>query len=205
MAEGFPCEVPTFAAVTFPELRLKVPRLRLSGIRVGPPLPSRNFIVALLTFSFRVWGRLGRGKGAQSYRSSAPLCFIIVGGVPSRPQDPLGTLGPRLRFPLSPGAFFCRPGHLGPGPIWHPKGARQCFRFSGEGRKRMLPRGASSIRDVFLVLARHERRSRFYGVERSHKTNGGEAPVYGSAFGKRASKSQRCAPLPAASGDFSGN
>jgi hypothetical protein len=30
----------------------------------------------------------------------------------------------------------------------------------------MLPRGASSIRGVFLVLARHERRSRCCGVDR---------------------------------------
>ena len=50
----------------------------------------------------------------------------------------------------------------------------------------MRRRGTSSIKDVFWVLGRHERQSRFYGVDRSQKTNGSEAPVYGSAFGKRA-------------------
>src|SRR5262245_1243830 len=73
----------------------------------------------------------------------------------------------------------------------HPKCARQCFPFSGEGRKRMLPRGASSIRGVFLVLARHERRSRCCGVDRSQKTNGFDTRVYGSAFGERAESEMR--------------
>jgi hypothetical protein len=59
----------------------------------------------------------------------------------------------------------------------------------------MLRHGTSSIRDVLLVLARHERRSRCREVDRSHKTNGNEEPVYGSAFGKRAWKSRRCDPL----------
>src|SRR5262249_48413146 len=84
-----------------------------------------------------------------------------------------------------PGPSSVRPSMIGVS-FMHPKGAYQCFRFSGEGKKRMRRRGASSIRDVFWVLARHERRSRCYGVDRSHKTNGSAAPVYGSAFGKRA-------------------
>jgi hypothetical protein len=39
------------------------------------PRPSQAAISSslLLIFSFRVWGHLGRGKGARSYRGSAPL------------------------------------------------------------------------------------------------------------------------------------
>src|SRR5262245_9671241 len=104
---------PPTEAARFPRPKIihsRYERLRVENgfdVSQGPrPSPAAISSSLWLIFSFRVWGHLGRGKGVQSHRGSAPLCFIIVGGVPSRPQDPLGTLGPRLRFPLSPGACF---------------------------------------------------------------------------------------------------
>jgi hypothetical protein len=65
-------------------------------------------------FSFRVWGHLGRGEGAQSCRPSAPLCLKIghwlerygaynVSGVPPNAPNTPGTLGPGREFPFSRG------------------------------------------------------------------------------------------------------
>jgi hypothetical protein len=135
------------------------------------------------------------GKGSNGRRATDPLRpFCLVGtkyhraynvsGVPPTPLDPQGTLDPLLPLPLPIGTFGLDRSSVY--PVCIPRGARQCFPFSGEGRKRMLPRGASSIRGVFLVLTRHETRSRCCGVDRSQKTNGFDTPVYGSAFGERA-------------------
>ena len=148
----------------------------------------------------RVSGRLRSSNHFPNYSLEGVLSkhWILVGQFRNNPglADLLASaLGDRdafaprvLRFPLLPGLPppGSWPGSIVGASCVHPKGARQCFPFSGEGRKRMLPRGASSIRAVFLVLARHERRSRCCGVDRSQKTNGFDTPVYGSAFGERA-------------------
>jgi hypothetical protein len=105
-------------------------------------------------------------QGFRPYPAAISSSLLLIPGVPGR--------GSRGAEPST----FCAPF------AWLER--NQCFPLSGEGRKRMLPRGASSIRGVFLVLARHERRSRCCEVDRSQKTNGFDTPMYGSAFGKRA-------------------
>src|SRR6266478_1054697 len=168
-----------------------------SGHHSTPTSPDTVPALAQLQFHRRIANSSVRGKGKTGRRDSWPsapvllawtTALIIVTGVPPNIPATQGTLRPRLRFPLLPGLPppGSRPGSIVGASCVHPKGARQCFPFSGEGRKRMLPRGASSIRGVFLVLTRHERRSRCLGVDRSQKTNGFDTPVYGSAFGERA-------------------
>src|SRR5262249_5135129 len=50
------------------------------------------------------------------YRGSAPLCVIMAVGVPPMPPDTRERYGPRLRYPLSPGArpyFLAAASHCG--------------------------------------------------------------------------------------------
>jgi hypothetical protein len=42
----------------------------------------------LLIFSFRVWGHLGRGKGAQSHRGLRPFAYNVSGVPPTIPLIP---------------------------------------------------------------------------------------------------------------------
>src|SRR5262249_43999538 len=66
-------------------------------VRNGPS-PAAIPSSLLLIFSFRVWGRLGRGEGRRKSYRCAPVArlernttaLIIVSGVPQRPLDPLG-------------------------------------------------------------------------------------------------------------------
>src|SRR5262249_24516395 len=66
----------------------------------------------------RPWGAGGRGKGAQSRRHPAPICFIIVSGVPPTPLDPRENARPRSRS-LSPGAFLYASRPLSPVAAQH--------------------------------------------------------------------------------------
>src|SRR5262245_28010269 len=70
--------------------------------------PAQNFYSQAYTPQSRSSVRREGKKGCiEQSRFCTPL-LIIVSGFPYASQDPLGTLGPRSRFPLSAGASLCR-------------------------------------------------------------------------------------------------
>src|SRR5262249_439106 len=112
-------------------------------------------------------GTFGKGrKGRRAIAVLRPFAYNTSRRSPTPPRSPGNAKAPGQSFAL-PRGLPLPIGAVWPGrSVLHPKGARQCFAFWGEGRKGRRTRGGSSIRGVFLVLARHERRSRCCGVDR---------------------------------------
>src|SRR5262245_39976224 len=76
------------------------PSKSLRGARLLPALDEPQSHVAIADPG----GNGRKGKGTQSYRGSAPLCFIISAAFPpTSPQDAPGTLGPGEAIPFSRG------------------------------------------------------------------------------------------------------